>query len=178
MSTKAVDWALSLALSPGAKLVLVVLAHRADDQGHGRINRQKLADLTGLRPEDAKAEISLLAGFRIAHTLADEYDYELPAAAAVAQPLSDNPEFDAWYGPYPRKVGRAAALRAFEKTIKRGTPLEMLVRGLNRSIADWRARGTTPEYIPHPATWLNQARWMDSPPASIKTADINTYVGR
>lgn len=177
MSTKAVDWALSLALSPSAKLVLVVLAHRADDLGHGKLSQRELIKLCGCSVAPGLAEVTLVTGVYLEHTLADEYDYDLPGGARAPQPASANPEFDLWYGPYPRKVGRAAAERAFDKLRKKGTPLALLTAGLGRSIADWRARGTTPEYIPHPATWLNQGRWMDSPTAP-KTADINTYVGR
>jgi len=155
-----------------------VLAHRADDLGHGRIARRDLADLTGLQTGNECLEAHLVAGLRLDLTLADEYDYDLPESARIPAPLSANPEFDLWYGPYPRKVGRGAALRAFEKIRKKGTTLDLLVGGLARSINYWRTQGTTPEYIPHPATWLNQARWLDSFPPPPKPADINTYVGR
>lgn len=59
---------------------------------------------------------------------------------------------------YPRKAGKEAARKAFEKAIK-STSVHEVLEGARRFAAD----PNLPEkqYIPHPATWLNGGRWDD-----------------
>jgi uncharacterized protein YdaU (DUF1376 family) len=69
--------------------------------------------------------------------------------------------FDEFWSAYPRKVGKDAALKAFEK---RKPDRELLGRmltavALQKQSPGWLKDGG--EYIPHPATWLNQGRWQD-----------------
>jgi len=68
--------------------------------------------------------------------------------------------FDAFWKAYPRKVGRLAAQHAWAKlppTPSLGEILSALsVQSKSKS---WQRDGG--RYIPHPATWLNQGRWMD-----------------
>lgn len=65
--------------------------------------------------------------------------------------------FDQFWEAYPNKVGKKAAWRAWEKAKDR-PPIEALVQAIGRAqrSAQWQ-RG----YIPNPATWLNQGRWLD-----------------
>lgn len=66
--------------------------------------------------------------------------------------------FDAFYFAYPRKVGKEAARRAFERAVRR-TEAAVILAGARRYAAD----PNLPEkkYIPHPASWLNAGRWDD-----------------
>ena len=72
-------------------------------------------------------------------------------------------DFEEFWKLYPRKNGKDAALRAW-KTKKREGRLPAL-SVLADAIAaakrtdQWQRDGG--QYIPHPATWLNQGRWMD-----------------
>lgn len=67
--------------------------------------------------------------------------------------------FDRFYGRYPHKVGRAAALKAFAGARKSGVPFARLMSGLDRYIAS-----KPPDRAwCNPATWLNQHRWDDEP---------------
>lgn len=65
-------------------------------------------------------------------------------------------DFPTWWARYPHKVGKFAAIKAYTKALKQATP-DQLQAGLERYITD------KPEYAAwcHPATWLNQGRWMD-----------------
>ena len=74
--------------------------------------------------------------------------------------LIQRDEFDEWYATYPRKKGRGAAAKAYAKARKQATA-DQLTDGLAAAVTDWTRRATKPEYIPHPATWLNQQRWLD-----------------
>lgn len=76
-------------------------------------------------------------------------------------------EFLDFYLQYPKKVGRLAAQKAFDKAAKR-FGVEVILAGVARFSAD----PNLPElqYIPAPAVWLNQGRWDDAPyPAKKQT---------
>jgi hypothetical protein len=79
-----------------------------------------------------------------------------------------NAEFLIWYEQYPRHVGKLAAERAFLKA-RRIADLEELIDGIARY------RKTKPSYADwaHPATWLNQGRWMDEPDGKAPAAADN-----
>lgn len=70
---------------------------------------------------------------------------------------------------YPRKKGKAAARAKFIAKAK-GCGVQAIMAGLARAKAEWSRKGTEIEFIPHPATWLNQGRWEDEPDA--KSADL------
>jgi hypothetical protein len=86
-----------------------------------------------------------------------------PMPTATAAALTEA-EFDMFYAQYPRKEGRAAALRAY-KTARKKAGEEELVAGLGRSVAFWQADGRLQAKpytkVPHAATWLNGERWKD-----------------
>jgi len=68
--------------------------------------------------------------------------------------------FASFWKAYPRRVGKKAALKAWERLHngKGKTPsLEMILHAIDRQRRGW----SDPKYIPHPATWLNGRRWED-----------------
>ena len=67
--------------------------------------------------------------------------------------------FEAWYEMYPRKVAKKVA----QKSWARLTELEKrkAMESLPNHVKYWRITETEKEYIPHPATWLNQGRYDD-----------------
>jgi hypothetical protein len=71
--------------------------------------------------------------------------------------------FDAFYAAYPRRVGRAAAERAFAKAVRVATA-EVIIAGAKRFAADPNLPPKEEaRFIPHPASWLNAGRWDDDP---------------
>lgn len=73
----------------------------------------------------------------------------------------DVPEdFKAFWQAFPRKVGREAALKAWAKA-KRKPPLSEVIAALDaaKRSDQWTKSGG--QFIPHPATWINQGRWHD-----------------
>jgi hypothetical protein len=70
-----------------------------------------------------------------------------------------NAAFDAFWKAYPRKVGKGAAWKAYKRAQTRATQTEIMA-GLSRAPAGKAWAGG---YIPHPATWLNEDRWLDEP---------------
>lgn len=83
--------------------------------------------------------------------------------------------FDHFWCIYPRRVAKRAALKAWEKEMRSGTTPEEIIEGLRRQLAHLSAKEA--QFIPHPATWLNQGRWEDEvteQPAQ-KTATKSAY---
>ena len=67
--------------------------------------------------------------------------------------------FDEFWSKYPRKVAKKAAMQAFAKL-----PVdeqELAVDTLDTHLNYWRLKETEFDFIPHPATWLNQGRYFD-----------------
>ena len=78
-------------------------------------------------------------------------------------PVSINPvtltnTFDAAWSAYPRKIGKAAARKAWEKATEKVSP-----DVLSDKLAEYvdSLAGTDPRYTPHLSTWLNGERWQD-----------------
>jgi hypothetical protein len=68
-------------------------------------------------------------------------------------------DFDPWYELYPRKVCRKDAQLAWKKL----TPEQRFaaLHALPIHVRYWHAAGTSKEFLPYPATWLNGERWTD-----------------
>jgi hypothetical protein len=65
--------------------------------------------------------------------------------------------FDKFWSIYPRRVGKGGAQRAFERAVKRAEAEDIVQGALKyRNNPD-----REDEYTAHPATWLNQDRWLD-----------------
>ena len=66
------------------------------------------------------------------------------------------------YQAYPRKVGKAAAIKAIKAALKNGggspDQLKATVQRYAQAVA-----GQDKKYIPHPATWFNAGRYEDDP---------------
>lgn len=70
-------------------------------------------------------------------------------------------DFLTFWEAYPKKVGKGAAWKAFQKVRPEGPLLDLMLKavGDQRATAAWTREGG--QYIPNPATWLNQRRWED-----------------
>jgi len=84
------------------------------------------------------------------------------SARAALQPVPYAGHFIAFWQAYPRKEGKPVAERAYTKAVKRDGTHDVDF-GLGVWLTYWETRNE-PEYVPHPATWLNQARYNDTPP--------------
>ena len=92
-------------------------------------------------------------------------------------PLVYTPEFEAWWSVYPRKEAKGAAQEAYERAKQRigSGAVEKLITGA----AAYRKKvaGKEEQYIAHPTTWLNQARWDDEP-GDVKSGLLPHQIGR
>ena len=71
--------------------------------------------------------------------------------------------FEDFYGLYPRKVGKKAALKAWSSLKVENNPAlsAEIINGLTEQVEAWSRDNTEARYIPHPSTWLNGHRWED-----------------
>jgi len=78
--------------------------------------------------------------------------------------------FDEFWKIYPLKVGKGAALKAFQKAIRTTNP-EIVIKGATRYKLD---PNRAQAYTAHPATWLNAQRWLDEalPTRNLSPAEI------
>lgn len=75
-------------------------------------------------------------------------------------------EFAEFWTAYPRHVGKDAARKAHTKARTRATQAEIML-GLSRQVDVWPDRKSDrAQFIPYPATWLNNGGWQDDPLAS------------
>lgn len=66
--------------------------------------------------------------------------------------------FEKFWTIYPRKVGKGAAFKAWKKARKTASD-EQIIAACNLYAVLRRTQD--PQYTAHPATWLNQERWLD-----------------
>lgn len=80
-----------------------------------------------------------------------------PAAAAAGP-------FERFWKAYPRKVGKDAACKAFEKRRPTEALLQSMLDAIDAQLKteQWQREGG--QFIPHPSTWLNEGRWQDETP--------------
>lgn len=120
----------------------------------------------------------------------DNQDDNAHARAAGARPLPESREqkedrslrslpqnvagdFDDWWETYPRKVGKDAARKAYAAALRRNVTPAVLCQAL--AMQRWPA---DPQFIPHPATWLNGGRWQDDPGAAAPPQQPHVHMPR
>lgn len=69
--------------------------------------------------------------------------------------------FDSFWNAYPRKIGKAAAFKKWQSLKKNLPSIDRVLESIEtqKQTDQWKKDGG--QFIPHPATWLNQGRWDD-----------------
>lgn len=85
----------------------------------------------------------------------------------ISKPSANSdPRFEEFWSAYPRKVGKGNAEKSWSKVCHE---FDAIMAALKVQTQAW----TDPQYIPHPATWLNGKRWLDEvTPASQTTPKL------
>lgn len=78
--------------------------------------------------------------------------------------------FETFYEAYPRKVGKANVEKWFKKNNPNKELMNKIMLALeeHKKLKQWQDK----QYIPHPATWLNQKRWEDELDDKVKIVKI------
>lgn len=76
-------------------------------------------------------------------------------------PATRESAFETFWAAYPRKTAKGEARKAWAKLDPVGGLLDTIMAAVEaqKNSRQWLADGG--RFIPHPATWLNQARWED-----------------
>ena len=83
--------------------------------------------------------------------------------AAKRKPEPEPEAFTAFWDAYPRKVGKPQALKAWLRIRPDPETVTAISAGLTRWIRVWDRRGEDGrQFIPYPATFLNQERWKET----------------
>ena len=77
--------------------------------------------------------------------------------------MTQEERFQTFWKSYPRRVGRIAAQKAFTQAKVTDELLQVMLSALawQRLQPQWLK--DSGEYIPHPATWIRQGRYLDEP---------------
>lgn len=78
--------------------------------------------------------------------------------------------FAEFWQKYPRKTAKPRALKAFTAAKLNGHLPDVLADLDNRMSGEWA--GKEQQFIPHPATYLNDRRWEDAAPAAQQVAFV------
>lgn len=91
------------------------------------------------------------------------------ASAPCASRGSDECDFDKFWAAYPKKVGRGAAQKAWDKR-KPKADIDRVLAALAWQVESAQWQRDNGQYIPNPATYINQSRELDEPPAVSDTS--------
>lgn len=81
-------------------------------------------------------------------------------------------DFETFWTTYPKKTGKGAARKAWVRQTANGLPpLDALLRSLDAHKQSVPWEKDDGQYIPNPATWLNQERWNDEPTPKWRPSD-------
>jgi len=71
--------------------------------------------------------------------------------------MTNKEKFNKFWSLYPRKVAKIVAERRWKKLSKKD--IDEIFKIYHEHLLRWRYKDI--QYVPHPATWLNQRRWED-----------------
>lgn len=90
--------------------------------------------------------------------------------------------FERFWSVYPRHIAKQNAKKSFDKLNPDDELLEVMIRAVNEQKKTDQWTKDNGQFIPHPATWINQKRWEDeSVPAKsavVKVLPAQSYVQR
>lgn len=89
------------------------------------------------------------------------------AGAAGSEFVPSKQTFEAFWTAYPRKTAKAAAQKVWER---QALDLPTVLAALKWQCKSPDHLDREERFIPHATTWLNQKRWLDEPPHSLRSA--------
>jgi uncharacterized protein YdaU (DUF1376 family) len=76
-------------------------------------------------------------------------------------PKGAEERFERFWKAYPKKVGKDAARKSFDKRKPTEELLGKMLTAIDQQSTSQQWTRDGGQYIPNPATWLNQGRWQD-----------------
>jgi hypothetical protein len=85
----------------------------------------------------------------------------LPKNRSLAHLHAETPSFEAFWQAYPRRVGKGHAVKAYTRALREGADPAAILDAVRH-----QRFPMDPQFIKHPATWLNAKCWLDEVPES------------
>lgn len=126
---------------------------RASETGHDG------TDTDTVRDAFARTDDELREKFALPDTDTDTDTYKNLSSSPAAKTADDDPGWLTFWSVYPRRVGKAAAAKAWAKALRSATAAD-IIAGAERYRDD---PNRSAQYTKHPTTWLNQGCWEDEP---------------
>jgi hypothetical protein len=82
-----------------------------------------------------------------------------------------DPNFQAFWKVYPRRVGKASAFAKWRIAVREVEPQTLIAAAESFAAS---MKGTEPQYIPYPEKWLAHGRWEDEDPAIVDNTPRET----
>ena len=146
-----------------ADFVFPQLERRSQRQKAGRESVLKRWNNEGAQKNDS----NLIATYKqpnsnlIHKDIDKDIDKDIPPKPPVGADVTAE-RFDAFWKAYPKKVGKGAAEKSFKKIKPSGDLLQKMLDAIEVQKQSDQWKRDNGQYIPNPATWLNQTRWEDS----------------
>lgn len=101
----------------------------------------------------------------VSESVSEDYKNNLtsPRESIGAPQVGADMFFTTFWDTYPRKVGKEAARKAWKKINPSETLAQQIIDSLPNQITSEQWQKEDGQFIPYPATWLNQGRWEDEP---------------
>lgn len=98
----------------------------------------------------------------------------VPSGSQLGRTDQITGRFDVFWDAYPKKAGKEAARKVWARLKPSSGLLELMLTAVadQRRSAQWLKDGG--QFIPHPATWLNQGRWQDEATQIPQVSERNT----
>ena len=91
-------------------------------------------------------------------------------AEAESSPPTGVDLFDEFWKAYPNKVGKDAARKAFDKRKVKRELLDLMLTAIAAQRLTKKWTDDAGQYIPNPATWINEGRWQDEGVSAVVTS--------
>jgi len=143
-------------------------AGRAQDISEKRSEAGK----QGGRPKKANAFEGEKPNIVIVEAEAKVDTKEEPPIAPQGGNLQDE-RFDQFWSAYPKKTGKGAAKKAWAKINPSAALLQKILTALEWQTKSEQWTKDRGQFIPNPATYLNQERWEDEPPVISRSSPLS-----
>lgn len=97
--------------------------------------------------------------------------YKKKNKTPYSPPKGDDADFNSFWSEYPKKIGKGAALKAWNKIRPNNGTRTRILEAVRKQATWGQWTKEAGRYIPNPATWLNQQRWEDEEVPDIERMD-------
>lgn len=171
------------------RLIIHDWSHHADDAVNKYLKRRKLRFADGLKPF---AKVGTKARHRrddVTNESRPIYDQPEPLPLPTPEPLptpttpfvqegskktkiplntKQGCQFDAFWKCYPKRIGKGAAWKSWDKIKPDDETFRSIIDAVDKQRRSDQWTRDDGQYIPMPATWLNQERWNDEGVEKVK----------